>query len=127
MTEAPLSLDNFSIAISRRSLIEGSDFAAPHGSSTVIVGPTGVGKSVLLRAIAGLLPLGTFTLGGSMRLHGLPAYTRGRKSRTGTWARIMSRGLVFVPAESAMAMNPSLTLEHNRRLLAPEARGTIRA
>jgi ABC-type multidrug transport system ATPase subunit len=125
MTEAPLTLDDFSIAISRRGLIMGSDFALPHGSSTVIVGPTGVGKSVLLRAIAGLLPLGTFTLGGSMRLHGLPAYTGGRKSRHGTWARIMSAGLVFVPAESAMAMNPSLTLEHNRRLLAPEGRGMI--
>jgi peptide/nickel transport system ATP-binding protein len=125
MKEAPLLLDNFSIAISRRSLIEGSHFAPPCGSSTVIVGPTGVGKSVLLRAIAGLLPLGTFTLGGSMRLHGLAAYTKGRKNRHGAWMRIMSRGLVFVPAETAQAMNPSLTLEHNRRLLAPEARGTI--
>jgi peptide/nickel transport system ATP-binding protein len=125
MNDAPLSLDTFSIAIGARRLLEGIDFTPPRGSSTVIVGPTGAGKSVLLRAVAGLLPLGTFTLGGSMRLHGLPAYTRGRKSRHGTWARIMTRGLVFVPAESAQAMNPSLTLEHNRRLLAPEARGTI--
>ncbi len=60
-----------------------------------------------------------------MRVHGLDAYTDGRKSRHGIWARIMSRGLVFVPAESAQAMNPSLTLEHNRRLLAPEERATI--
>jgi peptide/nickel transport system ATP-binding protein len=125
MSDAPLVLDGFSIAISRRGLLSAGGLALAHGSSTVIVGPTGTGKSVLLRAIAGLLPLGTFTLGGSMRLHGLAAYTAGRKSRHGTWARIMSRGLVFVPAESAQAMNPSLTLEHNRRLLAPEARGTI--
>jgi peptide/nickel transport system ATP-binding protein len=125
LKEGPLSLEAFSIALGGRCLLEGSDFTPPRGSSTVIVGPTGAGKSVLLRAIAGLLPLGTFTLGGSMRLHGFPAYTRGRKSRHGTWARVMSRGLVFVPAESAQAMNPSLTLEHNRRLLAPEARAMI--
>ncbi|MCX7028514.1 MAG: ATP-binding cassette domain-containing protein [Spirochaetes bacterium] len=125
MKEAPLSLDGFSISLARRSLIGESDFSPPAGSSTVIVGPTGVGKSVLLRAIAGLLPLRTFTLGGSMRLHGLTAYRNGRKTRHRTWVRIMARGLVFVPAESAQAMNPSLTLEHNRKLLAPEARETI--
>ena len=101
------------------------DFAPPAGSSTAIIGPTGVGKSVLLRAVAGLLPMRTFSFGGSLRVHGLDAYRAGRKTSAGTWARIMARGLVFVPAESAQAMNPSLTLEHNRKLLAPDARATI--
>ena len=80
---------------------------------------------MLLRAIAGLLPPRTFTLGGSMRVHGLAAYANGRKARRRTWARVMARGLVFVPAESAQAMNPALTLEHNRRLLAPDAHDAI--
>jgi peptide/nickel transport system ATP-binding protein len=125
MNEVLLSLERFSISLGARSLVAGCDFAPPRGSSTVIIGQTGAGKSVLLRAVAGLLPPRTFTLGGSMRVHGLPAYADGRKGRHGTWGRIMSRGFVFVPAESAQAMNPSLTLEHNRRLLAPDERGTI--
>jgi peptide/nickel transport system ATP-binding protein len=125
MNESPLSLAGFSISLGARHLLTGCNFAPPRGSSTVVIGQTGAGKSVLLRAVAGLLPLRTFTLGGAMRVHGLAAYADGRKGRHGTWARIMSRGLVFVPAESAQAMNPSLTLEHNRRLLAPEERTTI--
>ena len=125
MKEPPLSLQGFSISLPRRPLIQNSDFAPPAGSSTVIIGPTGVGKSVLLRSIAGLLPMRTFSFGGSLRVHGLDAYKAGRKTSARTWARIMTRGLVFVPAESAQAMNPSLTLEHNRKLLAPDARQTI--
>ncbi len=123
--EPPLSLEGFSISLSRRPLLRECDFAPPRGSSTVIVGPTGVGKSVLLRAVAGLLPMRAFSFGGSLRLHGLDAYRGGRKTSAGTWGRIMAQGFVFVPAESAQAMNPSLTLEHNRKLLAPDERPAI--
>ncbi len=123
--EPPLSLHGFSISLPRRPLVQDCDFAPPAGSSTAIIGPTGAGKSVLLRAVAGLLPIGTFTFGGSLQVNGLDAYRAGRKTGARTWARIMTRGLVFVPAESAQAMNPSLTLEHNRKLLAPDARPAI--
>jgi peptide/nickel transport system ATP-binding protein len=125
MKETPLSLHGFSISIADRRLIQEATIAPPAGSSTVVIGPTGAGKSVLLRAIAGLLSMRTFTLGGYLRLHGLDAYANGAKAGQDTWARIMTRGLAFVPAESAQAMNPALTLEHNCRLLAPDARGTI--
>ena len=97
-----------------------------HGSSSVIIGPTGVGKSVFLKAIAGLLPTRT------LPARRLPAGARHRRLRERpqdralrTWSRIMTRGLVFVPAESAQAMNPALTLEQNLRLLAPESRADI--
>jgi ABC-type glutathione transport system ATPase component len=60
-----------------------------------------------------------------MRIHGLDAYSGGRKTGHEAWREIRSKGLVFVPAESAQAMNPSLTLEQNLKLLAPEARAAV--
>jgi len=125
MSAAPVSLHGFSIFLGERPLVREVDFAPPRGSSSVVIGPTGVGKSVLLKSIAGLLLARTFRLGGSMRVQGIDAYVKGRKTRHGRWSEIMDRGLVFVPAESAQAMNPALTLEQNRRLLAPDSRALI--
>lgn len=125
MTPKPLSLEGFSIRLGQRTLLDTVSFEPEPGSSCVIIGKTGVGKSVLLRAVAGFLPPRTFGLDGSMSIHGLAAYRGGRKTGQGTWLDIMGKGLVFVPAESAQAMNPALTLEHNRKLLAPESRDEV--
>ena len=125
MKAAPIALSGFSIFLGERPLVKESSFAPAPGSSSVVIGPTGVGKSVLLKTIAGLLPTRTFRLGGSMRVQGIDAYVNGRKTGHAHWSNIMSRGLVFVPAESAQAMNPALTLEQNLRLLAPDARPVI--
>ena len=122
---APVSLQGFSIFLGERPLLREIDFTPAKGSSTVIIGQTGVGKSVLLKTVAGLLPAGAFRLGGSMRVQGIDAYLKGRKTSHARWSKIMGRGLVFVPAESAQAMNPALTLEQNRRLLAPDSRALI--
>ncbi len=142
MNAPPVSLKGFSIILGKRPLVTGCDFSPARGSSSVVVGPTGVGKSVFLKSIAGLLPAlsmdgqggrspgwrqpaRTFRLEGSMRVQGIDAYVNGRKTAHRLWSQIMARGLVFVPAESAQAMNPGLTLEQNLKLLAPESRETM--
>ena len=125
MKAAPISLNGFSIFLGERPLVREIDFAPAYGSSSVVIGQTGVGKSVFLKTIAGLLPARTFRLEGSMRVQGIDAYVNGRKTRHAHWSKIMNRGLVFVPAESAQAMNPALTLEQNLRLLAPDSRPLI--
>ncbi len=125
MKTAPISLRGFSIFLGERPLVKESYFAPVPGSSSVVIGPTGVGKSVLLKAIAGLLPARTFRLGGAMQVQGIDAYVNGRKTSHALWSQIMARSLVFVPAESAQAMNPALTMEQNLRLLAPDSRPVI--
>jgi peptide/nickel transport system ATP-binding protein len=125
MKAAPIALSGFSIFLGERPLVKEIDFAPAQGSSSAVIGPTGVGKSVLLKTIAGLLPARTFRLAGSMRVQGIDAYANGRKTGHALWSKIMTRGLVFVPAESAQAMNPALTLEQNLRLLAPDSRPVI--
>ncbi len=122
---APIQLQGFTIRLGKRCLADSVNYVHEAGSSGVIIGPTGVGKSVLLKAIAGLLPASPFELSGSLSIHGLPAYKNGKKTSDDAWRNIRQKGLVFIPAESAQAMNPALTLEHNLKLLAPDARETI--
>lgn len=115
----PVSLRDFSIQLGGRTLLSSSNFEPVAGGSTVIIGPTGTGKSVFLKAIAGILPNGIFHFDGSMSVNGIAAYSSGRKTSHSSWEQIMRSGLVFVPAESAQAMNPALTLEQNINLIAP--------
>lgn len=115
----PVSLNNFSIELGGRMLLAASNFEPVAGGSTVIIGPTGTGKSVFLKAVAGILPGGVFNFGGSMTVNGIAAYRSGDKTPHANWEQIMRSGLVFVPAESAQAMNPALTLEQNINLIAP--------
>lgn len=121
----PVSLTRFSISLGSRSLLRHASFEPRRGSACVITGPTGTGKSVLLKAIAGILPLDIFDFEGDMVLHGIDAYRGGKKTCPDAWMNIAQAGLVFVPAETAQAMNPALTLEQNIKLLAPGMRALI--
>ncbi len=114
-----ISLRGFSIKLGKRTLLDDCSFEPRDGASTVIVGPTGTGKSVLLKSVAGILPNGTFGFSGSMSVNGTEAYRDGKKTSRRAWESILRAGLVFVPAESAQAMNPALTLEQNANLIAP--------
>lgn len=115
----PVSLHNFSIHLDNRILLSNCNFEPVVGGSTVIIGQTGTGKSVLLKTIAGIIPNKTFTFSGSMKINGIDAYNDGNKASYSNWRLIMHSGLVFIPAESASAMNPALTLEQNIHLIAP--------
>lgn len=122
---APLKLSNFSVRLGSRLLFDVESFAPEAGSSTVIIGATGSGKSVLLKSIAGLLPAGPFTIQGDMEFRGVRAYSGGRKAGFSAWRKIRKSGVTFVPAETAQAVNPALSLEQNLNVLAPEAQGLV--
>lgn len=113
---------DFSVDIGKRPLFRVASFAVRAGSSVAIVGRTGSGKSVFLRSVAGLLPVrGPFATGGDLTVLGEKVYANGRKAGWNTWSSVRKAGLVFVPAESAQAMNPSFTLEQNVRNLSGDA------
>lgn len=52
---ACLSINNLSVRIGNKTLIDRCSLQIPDGSLSVIVGPSGAGKSVLLRILSGLI------------------------------------------------------------------------
>src|SRR5574344_386592 len=121
----PVQLNNFSIHLGDRITLRNCNFTLEAGSSTVIMGPTGTGKSVFLKSIAGILSTQTFTFEGGMKINGLDGYIGGRKLDFDDWSKIEQSGLMFIPAETAMVMNPALTLDQNLNLLAPGCKPVI--
>jgi heme exporter protein A len=61
-----LSVENLAVARGLRLIFSALTFSAATGEALVLVGPNGVGKTTLLRTLAGFLPAYT----GSVRLEG---------------------------------------------------------
>jgi len=61
-----ISLRGLKVAFGERLVLDGLDLDIPDGLTTVILGRSGIGKSVLLKAVLGLVPLqaGTITIDG---------------------------------------------------------------
>jgi heme exporter protein A len=64
-----LRVENLAVARGGRQVLSGLSFSLAAGQALVVTGRNGVGKSTLLRTIAGLLP----HAGGVVALDGLPA------------------------------------------------------
>ncbi|MBR7064496.1 MAG: ATP-binding cassette domain-containing protein [Treponema sp.] len=121
----PVELNDFCIHLGDRITLKKTSLTIDAGTSTVIMGPTGTGKSVFLKAIAGILPTTVFSYEGGMKINGHDGYIDGKKLGYAKWTEIEQSGLMFVPAETAQVMNPALTLDQNLNLLAPGCRPEI--
>lgn len=121
----PIELHDFCIHLGDRITLKKCSFNIEAGTSTVIMGPTGTGKSVFLKSIAGILPTTVFSFEGNLKINGIDGYIDGKKLDYTQWTDIEQSGLMFIPAETAMVMNPALTLDQNLALLAPGCRPEI--
>jgi ABC-type multidrug transport system ATPase subunit len=56
MIDAAFSIHDLTVALGGRTVVSGASVSFARGTATVVVGRSGAGKSVLLKAAAGLLP-----------------------------------------------------------------------
>ncbi|CAM3259224.1 ABC transporter ATP-binding protein [Filibacter tadaridae] len=61
-----LKVDQLSISINEKNIVEDSSFLVPRGKITSIIGESGSGKSMTVAALLGNLPLGTETTGKAL-------------------------------------------------------------
>lgn len=93
-TSPILEIDNLTVAFGSRKVIDGLSFSVKCGEVIGVIGPSGSGKSVTLRAIVGLLP----KVGGTVRVFGkdyaaLPPAERVRTERR--WGVLFQQGALF--------------------------------
>jgi ABC-type transporter Mla maintaining outer membrane lipid asymmetry ATPase subunit MlaF/ABC-type transporter Mla maintaining outer membrane lipid asymmetry permease subunit MlaE len=69
-SEVVIELKDLRIAVPGRVLLEDVNLSVRRGERVLLVGPSGSGKSVLLRLLTGLLPLEPFEISGEARIHG---------------------------------------------------------
>jgi branched-chain amino acid transport system ATP-binding protein len=100
-----LTVENLWVSYDRIAAVRGVNFVVDEGEIVTLIGANGAGKSTILGAISGLLPVsqGNLTLAGE-DLTSLPAHLR------------TERGLAHVP-EGRMIFG-NLTVEENLRLAA---------
>jgi peptide/nickel transport system ATP-binding protein len=100
-TELAVSCERVTASSRRVQILHGLDFAAPRGAITAIIGPSGAGKTTLVRVLVGLHPDAT----GRMHVNGLPlAVAAGRRKRLDR-ARIQ-----YVPQNPLSTLNPRKTV-----------------
>jgi ABC-type glutathione transport system ATPase component len=85
-------------------VLRGITLEIPRGRVTVLLGESGAGKTILARALSGLLPEGFFVSRGRI------GYGRQALSAPGDWLGIRGRKIFYAPQNAAASLNPVLTI-----------------
>ena len=85
-------------------VLRGIGLEIPAGQVTVLLGESGAGKTVLARALSGLLPDGMRIRSGRVRFHGRALDT------PGSWETLRGREIFYSPQNAAACFNPVLTI-----------------
>lgn len=89
---------------SRQPVLRGINLKIPHNQVTVLLGESGAGKTILARALSGLLPDGFFVSRGRI------LFGRQVMSGSASWARVRGRKIFYTPQNAAASLNPVLTI-----------------
>lgn len=88
----------------RQPVLRGINLKIPSNQVTVLLGESGAGKTILARALCGLLPDGFFVSRGRI------LFGRQVLSGPGSWAMVRGRKIFYTPQNAAASLNPVLTI-----------------
>lgn len=102
------------VAADGRPVLSATDFEAGAGRLVAVTGPSGVGKTTLLRALTGLLPPGTHRASGRVEVLGHDVFGLGERE-----LRDLRRTrIAFVGQDPGSALNPRMRVRSLVRELA---------
>ncbi|MBN2344806.1 MAG: ABC transporter ATP-binding protein [Candidatus Aminicenantes bacterium] len=104
-----------------RAVLRDVDLDVPSGRVTVLLGETGVGKTLLARALSGLLPDGFRVTRGRILYRGR------RLDGPGAWQGVRGRELFYAPQNAAACLNPVMTIGRQVRECSDLGAGEITA
>jgi ABC-type glutathione transport system ATPase component len=90
-------------------VLRGINLEVPSGQVTVMLGESGAGKTLLARALSGLLPEGMRVRSGRVLLRGRPL------DSPRSWDDVRGRTIFYAPQNAAACFNPVLTIGHQIR------------
>jgi ABC-type branched-subunit amino acid transport system ATPase component len=95
------------------------DFKVPDGEVTIVVGPNGVGKTTLLKALMGLATVysGDITFEGQ-RINEMPAYERTKRQMLAEGMVLMRDPKIMVVDEPTAGLMPKLVTDVMKQLKA---------
>jgi ABC-type glutathione transport system ATPase component len=88
----------------QQPVLKAVDLKIMAGRITVLIGESGAGKTMLARALCGLLPDGFFVSRGRI------AYQGKRLATPASWSRMRGRKFFYSPQNAAASLNPVLTI-----------------
>jgi peptide/nickel transport system ATP-binding protein len=105
MSAPVLAIDKLSAAVARRggaTLLHGVSLKVETGEVHGLVGMSGAGKSMIGRAVLGILPASVRVTGGSIRLGGRELVGMSERAR-----READIGVALIPQDPLSALNPA--------------------
>ncbi len=86
----------------RQPVLRGIDFALAPGQVHGLVGESGAGKTMVARAVLGILPRAAIVTAGTLRFDGQDLLTLSEAARR----RLLGRGMALIPQDPMTALNP---------------------
>ena len=102
-----LEIENLRVAIGGKPVLRGVDLALPAGGILGLVGESGGGKTMVCKAVLGILPRGAAVTGGSIRFDGRDLLALPARERRG----LLGRSIAMILQNPMTALNPVYRIE----------------